>query len=290
MKRSFKTTAKHIFRSPFQALAAISVLTITFFMIAIFSLIFGGSEKIIRFFETRPQVIAFFKDNATSDQIDKLKDSINKISGVVETRQVSKEEALVNYREQNKNDPLLLEMVTADILPASLEVRASNPGVLFQIADLFKSQDIVEEVIFQKDIVENLSRWTRIIRYAGLGSVTFLLLSSMLTIMVIIGMKISSHKTEIEIIRLLGGGGWQIISPFVYEGMIYGAVGSLSGWILAWLTLLYSTPVVLEFFGAIPILPAPAWFLLGLMGGQLLLGILVGFISSTLAARHFLKS
>ena len=33
-----------------------------------------------------------------------------------------KQEALEIYKEQNKEDPLLLDLVTADILPASLEV------------------------------------------------------------------------------------------------------------------------------------------------------------------------
>lgn len=288
MTRSLRTAFRHISRSPFQAIAAWAVLTVTFFLAAIFSLTVTGSEMVIRYFETRPQVIAFFKDSAGASQMLDLKNGIEAIAGVTETNYITKKEALEIYREQNKNDPLLLEMVTADILPASLEVRAGSPEILPRIADLLSDQEIVEEVVFQKDIVDNLNRWTKALRWGGLGLVVFLMVSSVFMVIIIIGMKISNHRAEIEISRLLGATRWQVISPFVYEGMVYGVIGATLGWILAWLTLLYSTPLILSFFGSIPILPAPAWFLLSLLAGQIIAGVVIGFSASLAAARRFL--
>ena len=52
-------------------------------------------------------------------------------SGKVEsTKFISKDDALKFYQDQNKNDPLLLEMVSADSLPSSLEVNAKDPAML----------------------------------------------------------------------------------------------------------------------------------------------------------------
>lgn len=185
--------------------------------------------------------------------------------------------------------PLLLEMVTSDILPASLEVRSSDSQVLPQVAEILKNQDIVEEVSFHKDIVDNLNKWSRAIKLSGIGLISSLVISSLCMVFIVIGMKIANRKAEIEIIRLLGGSGWQVISSFVYEGIIYGIIGGITGWLLSWLTLLYTTPLILDFFGTIPVLPAPAWFLLTILGGQILTGVFIGFFASLLAAKRFLR-
>lgn len=289
MNRLFKTTWKHIRRTPIQAVAASIVLSITFFIISVFLLVTAGTEVVIRHFESRPQVTAFFKDAAAESEITELQASINKITGITSTQFISKNNALTLYREQNKNDPLLLQMVTADILPSSLEVRADSPAVLSQIAEMMKSNSIVEEVVYQKDIVDNLVRWTSAIRLGGIALILFLVGSSTLVVMIIISMKIASHKTEMEIIGLLGGSKSHIAAPFLLEAMWYGGVGSIVGWGIAYVALLYSTPLIVSFMGAIALVPVPLWFMLALLAIQFVLGIFIGFISSVLAARRFLK-
>ena len=46
-------------RSPYQSVMALLVITVTFFVGYIFSLFVLGTDTILNFFETRPQVIAF---------------------------------------------------------------------------------------------------------------------------------------------------------------------------------------------------------------------------------------
>lgn len=289
MKRQLKVTSKHILRSPFQSLAAILALSLTFFLSSSFIMILAGSYSVTQYFATRPQVIAFLKDSADETKINELKAGIQKLSGISAVVFTSKDEALTKYRKQNENDPLLLEMVTSDILPASLEVRSLDPTVLPQVAEILKTQDIVEEVSFHKDIVDNLNKWSRAIKLGGIGLVSSLVISSLCMVFIVIGMKIANRKAEIEIVRLLGGSKWQVISSFVYEGVIYGIIGGTTGWLLSWIALLYFTPTILDFFGSIPVLPAPTWFLLALLGGQIIIGILIGFFSSILAAKRFLR-
>lgn len=289
MTRSLRISFKHIRRSPYQAIAAALVLTTTFFLISTFSLVTAGSEKIIRFFESRPQVTAFFKSDAQSESVSELEKKVKTINGVTSTNFVSQEQALEIYREQNKKDPLLLEMVTADILPASLEVSVSGPEIIPQIADIMNSHEGVEDVIYQKDIIETLISWTRTIRYGGLFLISILLLSSVITIIIIISLKINTHKNEIKVMRLLGASKIHVVSPFLFEGILYGTAGSFVGWGVSYISLLYATPLVIKFIGSIPLLPVPAWFMLSLLGTQLLFGIFIGLISSLLAARRFLK-
>ena len=141
----------------------------------------------------------------------------------------------------NENDPLLLEMVTSDILLARPGSPISRPRSPTAGSRNPETQDIVEEVSSHKDIVDNLNKWSRAIKLAGIGLVSSPIISSLHMVFIVIGMKIANRKAEIEIVRLLGGSGWQVVSSFVYEGVIYGTIGGITAWVLSWLTLLYAT-------------------------------------------------
>jgi len=276
-------------RSPYQALAATLIMFLTFFLATVFVLTAGGFQVVLRYFETRPQVTAFLKDETTLEQVDTIKARLAQTGKVKEVKYISKEEALVIYREQNKNDPLLLEMVTANILPASLEVATKDIAFLPEVAQILKSEPGVEEVVFQEDVVKALHNWTSTLRKIGIGLIGVLGLVSLLIILVIIGMKITLRKEEIEILQLIGASPWYIRAPFIFEGMFYGVIGAILAWGIGYLLLLYATPFLVKFLSGIPILPVPIPFMLAILGIEILAGIVIGSLGSLLAVRRYLK-
>jgi len=287
--KHIRTAWQHIRRSPYQALAAIAVMTLTFFFAAIFIFIASGSEAILHWFETRPQVTGFFKDEVTMTQVDSLKERLNQTGKIREIKYVSKEEALAIYQEQNKDDPLLLEMVTANILPASLEVSTTDLPALGEAAQIMKEAPEIDEVIFHEDIVSSLSDWTAAIRKIGLGLIIALSFFSLTIILVIIGMKIALRRKAIEILRLIGASFWYIRLPFLLEGMFYGVVGALIAWLIAVIILLYSTPFLVSFLAGIPLLPVPPVFLALVLVVLVTGGLAIGFLGSLIALRRFLR-
>lgn len=287
--RHLKTAWNHIRRTPYQALAAILVMSLTFFIASVFILTALGSQAVLRFFETRPQVTAFFKDEVKVDQVEVLKDKLSLTGKIAQMKYVSKEEALSIYQEQNKNDPLLLEMVTANILPASLEVSTIDLSSLKEIAQILKEENGVEEVIFQEDVITSLSAWTRALRMIGLGLITFLAIVSFLTILIIIGMKIALRKEEIEILRLIGATFWYIRVPFLLEGIFYGVAGAIIAWMATYVLVLYSTPFFVSFLSGVPLLPVSPVFMLLFLGGLILGGVMIGSLGSLIAVRRYLR-
>lgn len=289
MEEHLKNAWTHIRRSPYQALAAIGIMTLTFFASSVFILLAAGSGAIMHYFETRPQVTAFFKDEVTVAQIEDLKVRLLATDKVAEAKYVSKEEALAIYREQNKDDPLLLEMVTANILPASLEVSTKDLAYLGEIASILRQEPGVDEVIFQEEVVEALKTWISNIRKIGAVLISFLGIVSFLIILVIIGMKVSIRRAEIEILQLIGASSWYIRIPFILEGIFYGALGAILAWGVSYLLLLYATPFLVNFLAGIPILPVSIVSMLGLLGGELLFGIMIGILGSFIAVRRYLR-
>ena len=286
MSRKLVTALKHMRRSPYQSVAAGVLTTVTFFVVSVFALVALGAHGMLQYFESRPQVTAFFKDGATVDDVATLKTAISGLGTVDSMNYISKDQALAIYKAQNQDNPLLLEMVTADILPASLEVSAKNVTELEPIAAVMQKDTHVEEVVFQKDVVDTLKKWVNGIRLAGLTLSSLLLFASLVTIIVILGLKFTARRAEIKTLSLLGASSWYIRGPFVLEGVLYGAVGAVLGWGATYVALLYATPSLVAFLQGIPLLPVPLVVMGEILGGEVLLGIVLGGVASLIATRR----
>lgn len=286
---AIRSSWKNIRRSPYQAIGAIFIMTLTFLAVSIFTFILLGSSRVISYFESKPQVTAFFKDEATNAQIDSLKKDVETTGKVSSTKFVSKEQALKIYREQNKNDPLLLDLVTADILPASLEVSTEKIADLAEVSSAIQKSPIVQEVIYQKDVVATLSSWTSALRKLGIAVIVILSLVSVFIMITIIGIKISQKREDIEIMKLIGANNWYIRWPFIFEGIFYGLIGALVGWVVSVGALFYATPTLSSFLRGIPVFPVSPVFLLALLLVEFILASLLGALSSYLAVLRYLK-
>ncbi|HLD01750.1 MAG TPA: permease-like cell division protein FtsX [Patescibacteria group bacterium] len=284
----FNTAWKHVRRSPYQALAAIFILIQTFFVISLFTFVIFGSARVISYFESQPRVSAFFKEEITREDALVLEEEVNATGKIAESKYVSKEEALQIYQNIFKDDPLLLEFVTSDILPASLEVSTYEIEDLASISEILRKSPFVQEITYPQDIVSSLTKWTSAIRKVGAVLIGVLALDSVFIMVIIIGIKISQKREEIEIMKLLSATNWYIRWPFMYEGIFYGITGAFFGWVFATGVLLYATPFLKSFFG-IPVIPISPLFLFGLLGAEVLVAIILGVFSSFLAVLRYLK-
>ena len=279
----------HIRRSPYQALAAILIMVLTFLAVSVFTILVVGSSGVISYFESKPEVTAFFKNSAKQSDIDALQSALKATGVVASMKYISKDQALKIYQQQNKNDPLLLELVTADVLPASLEISTVNLEDLPQLSVYLQKNPAVQEVVYQKDVVSALTNWTNAIRIIGVLLIALLSVVSVLIMSIIIGMKIAHKKDEIEIMQLIGATKWYISNPFILEGVFYGVIGAFFGWAVSSVILLATTPLLETFLRGIPVVPAPWWFYVALLVGELLFAILLGIVSSILAVMRYIK-
>jgi cell division transport system permease protein len=285
----FRIAWTHIRRSPYQAMSAVLVLTLTFFVISFVAGILYVSESAIKYFESKPQVTFFIKDTVKKDAVDKLISNIKQNPVVSSVKYVSKEDALKLYRKQFEKDPLLLEMVTASILPASIEVSTLEVGNLQNVYEEYKNNPSVEEVVFQKDIVQNLSKWTRVVRLVGIGYISFHLILSFFVIMTIISMKIAIKKEEIEILQLLGATRSYIRMPFILEGMIYGFVGSIFSSMMFLIISFFAWSQFSGFLSGMNFVNFDPAIIILYLSIMTVFGLLLGWFSSMLAVFRFLK-
>ena len=289
LPRLIKTTFQRITRNPYNAFAAVFVMFLTFFISGLVVLITLSSNQVLSFFESRPQVTAFLNDGTTSKQITDLQDKLIKTEIVSKTKYVSKEEALEIYRSRFENEPLLTEFVTAEILPASIEVSTYELADLAQVADLLEDEPLVDEVIFERSIVETLQTWVQSIRNIGIAVVVFLLITSFLITLIVIGLNISLHKDEIEIMKLVGASSWYVRTPFVIEGLFYGLLSALLATLLLLGIFAWVSPALRSTFVDIPLFENRIETFGIMLLSELIIGAIIGFVGAFVATRRFLK-
>ncbi len=289
-------------RTPYQSLASFLILFFTLFLSLFFFNLTSFFNGILSYVETKPQVTVYFQTTTRENEIFKIRDQISSSGKALSMKYVSKDEALKIYKDLNKNNPLLLEMVTADILPPSLEIYAKQPSYLVDIATFVKKQPGVDEVIFQKDIIDKLLTLTTVLRRSSLFILLFLLIVSFIVLMTTTAFKIALKKDEIELLRLLGASKFYIQKPFLYEGALFGLVAGTLAFIIFYLIFLSFNPFLSSYLTGVPRLsfyglsnldlyvwpPTPTFVAVSYVFVALF-GVLIGFIGNYLSTSKYIS-
>jgi cell division transport system permease protein len=288
-------------RTPYQSLAAFLVLFFTLFVSAFLFIGLSFLYGLLGYVESRPQVTVYFQTKTLPEDISKIREQLINSGKVMDVKYISKEDAFNIYKQLNKDNPLLLEMVSADILPPSLEIYAKKPVYLSQIAEFLKKQPGVDEVNFQKDIVDRLLTLTDILRKSTIAFFLFLLFMSTIVLTTTTLFKVALKKDEIELMRLLGATNFYIKKPFIFEGIFFGLSASIVSFLILGGALLYFNPFLKSYLNGIPSLnlglpyyqlqvwPMNPIFLITSFTLSTLFGVGIAIIASLLATQKFLK-
>lgn len=281
---ALSTALTTIRRTPYQSLSLVIALTISLFVGYCLSFVLLGADIILRDLETKPQIIAFFELGTDIATIQELEKSLNENSTVKSVKVITQEEALTLYQAENKDDPLLMELVTAAILPASIEVQANTLTELQQLRSGLEEAEGVEEVVFPEAFIAEITKWMSALRTGGIVAVSIMGIQFFLTAFIAIGLKSTSQKGAISVARLLGASKSYIKKPFLVEGMLYGLTASLLGWVLAMSAFLIISPYLAPF--GIPTLQMTQPGILALQLGAgtsltVVLGLMAGYLASS---------
>lgn len=287
---AINTTWHHLRRSPFQSLIALLVMVFSFFVISIFIIINSGLSQVLVYFETKPEITLFLKDGLNQTAIDNIQKELASYENIKQIKFISKDKALEIYKEENKNNPMLTEMVTASILPASLEVTVSDPKTLEKIYQNYAARtDVIDEIIYQKDIINSLLDWTNAIRKTGMIFIIIVGLIGFFTISTIIGMKITNRKEEIKISRLLGASNFYVKKPFLLEGAFYGVCGGFVGSLLSFIIALIFRSSINSFFQPVVFIDANLSFYGLVLLSEIFFGSFIGLLASWIGVKRYIK-
>jgi len=250
---SLKRSLKNLYLDISVTMSSLLVMTLTFFSIAVF-LIFGFyTHFAIKHLEQSPQIFVYFTDNATEEYVLEVKAQLEKAVQVSEVRYTSKELALETYVESNKDNPLLLESISANIFPASLDIKASNISYFDEIITNLEVVENIESIDFQEVVIERLKDISNKSRIIGVSLITLLIIMSFLNTLLTVGMTIRAQKREIEVMKLVGASNWFIIKPYLAQGILYAVISSFIVGLLLFISFPFMLPQIESFFTGVPI-------------------------------------
>ncbi len=300
--RIIRAGLQNFVRNATLAIAAMAVMVITL-TIVLFSIIANATfANTIKQITDKIDVSVYLKDEVTTAQKDKLINDIKKIDNVREVNYLSKDQALEKYKQQNQGnlDLLLAISQTDNPLPASLQIKPKDTNKIQEIKNYLEKSEVKALQSDQpsysgdrKEAIDKIAKATKFFREAGVAGVIVFAAVSMLIIFNTIRMAIFNRRDELTIMRLLGASTWFIRGPFVVETVLYGVVSAIISVTLV--NILFSVSAaafdasslgLLDIKYANDYLGNHFWLILLT---QLLIGILIGAVSSVVATRRYLK-
>ena len=301
-KRIVKTGFINFGRNAWLGIAAMAVMVITLTII-LFSIIANATfANTIQQITDRIDVSVYLNDSVTNKPRDELINNLKGLENVESVTYISKDQALVIYKQQNAGNSDLLTAIsqTDNPLPASLQIKPRDPNRIEEIRTYLEKGDIKalqsDETSYsgdRKQAIDKITSATNFFRQAGIAGIIIFAIISMLIIFNTIQMAIFNRRDELTIMRLLGASTNFIRGPFIVESILYGIVsGVLSIIIIQALFSVSSRTFEASSLGILDIDYSNTYFkdhFFAFLGLQLGVGILIGAISSLIATRRYLK-
>ena len=232
----------------------------------------------------------YLKDGNKQEVNDAVKASLEGMNGVDEVTYVSKDEALLTLKERWGDNGYLLDNLPDNPLPDSYTVYVEDKDAANSLAEAALTIEGVDDVVYYRDTIEKLAQISHFIEVGSIIAMAFLVIVSIIIVANTIKLTVFNREKEIGIMKYLGATDWFVRSPFVWCGIIVGAVSAL---IATGLVHLIYTKII-ELVGTdiariISVTMVPADYLTkNLLVIFLCLGISIGVVGSIISIRRFL--
>ena len=227
--RNFRDAFKGVFRNFSLSFASISCITITLIVVAVSIVLSENVNNFTVLVENDVTIVAFIDNKLSDSQIDEIKDKISSIDNVSKIEFRSKKNITKEMRESSETFDSIMKNWSDDENPIqnTFQVKVKDINKIKNVADEIKKIDGINLVKYGEGMVEQLVSVFTVVHKICLGAVVALVLVTAFLISNTIKITISSRQREIGIMRLIGASNLNIRIPFIIEGLLLGALGSI---------------------------------------------------------------
>ena len=296
-KRIVKWGLKNFWRNGWLSTATISIMILTLLVITVLIMVNVIANGVLLNLEDKIDISVYFKPQATEADILQAKTQLETLAEVERIEYVSQNDALINFKEKHKDNPVLLQSLGElenNPLEASLNIKAKETSQYASINQFLESvhyKDIIDKVNYMqnKDVIEKLGKIIVDVKTFGLILSLGLAVIVFLVTFNAIRLAIYRSREEINVMRLVGASNWFIRGPFIIEGLMYGVIATVITMILLYPAFYFVSPKLSSF---LPIENIFSYFksnMFSLFFLLLLVSLALGTFSSFIAVRKYLK-
>ena len=264
-------------------------IALVLFLLGVFALLMMHAQKLSNHLKENIGFEVVMNSNVKEANILKLQKELDAMPAVKSTEYITKEEAIRRLSDDLGEDFLQWLGNEENPLLPSIDVRfnaewANNDSIAALQAQLLKNND-VKEIYYQKSLVGLINQNVKQIGLALMIASLMLLVIAITLIRNTIRLSIYSKRFLVRSMQLVGATPAYIRRPFIRSGILQGFLGALLADLLLAL-LLYGLDKRLPELTLVQ----DYTIIIGIFVGIILLGMLLGGLSTRLALRKYLHA
>lgn len=280
-------------QSPLVQLLAIGTMAVCMLLLGTTMLIFANASRVAHDLGVDTPVTVFMQPDVDPATATALRERIAALPEVARAERVSPEQALARLQTgagETGERAELLAGIDPGVLPESVEIEfvaGVEPGFADALATRVQSMDGVEEVAVLGPWVQQVEQMLTSLRALAIGVALLVSLACLAIVWSTIRLGVFARRSEIQLLRLVGGTARFVRGPFVVEGVVQGVLGTALALSGLWLAFELIRPLLERGMSLLFAAGSLQFFSTTQMAIGLGFGALLGLIGSRAAvARH----
>lgn len=296
MKLGFfmREASRALRRNAAPSFAALATILLTMLVVGVFIPIVQATTGAANDVRKRVLVDVFLVRDASQSDVARVRAQLLDTVNVKRVEFVSKQEA---YKQQRGKDPEAFALLGSNPLPDTFRVTPEDPDDVLKIASALAPEaagggrtpidSSIEEVRTRRDDTTKILQVTRFVKLMAGTLAALLIAASIFLIANTIRLSLYARRREVEVMKLVGATDWFIRWPFVIEGIIVGALGTL----LAILLLAVGKIAIIDPLASdFSLISAPETMPFALLIAVMMAaGIAISAVGSAVSLRRFLR-
>jgi cell division transport system permease protein len=289
-------------RNAWLTIAATAVMTITLFVIFVSVVSQTVLLDTVAQLRDSLKMSVYLSTETTPEETQQVVAEVDKLPSVLQVDIRTPEQAREAFIDDYKSDASALEAVkeATNQFPWTLSIKVQDINNTTELAKLVEENETVKAHLDpnrsasfageRRTAIETIASTAGFIRQIGIVmSIVFVGISTLI-IFNTIRMAIFNRREEIQMMKLIGAERSFIRGPFLVEAIVYGFFAALIATALGFGLLVLAAPALQgQDVNVQPTLDMMTFYAGFVLLGMILIGAIIGIISSSLATRRYLK-
>jgi cell division transport system permease protein len=219
-----RETASNLWRNRLMTIAAVLTVAVSLSLVGTSLILKQGVAHATRQWQGGVSAAVFLKPTVSTAQRNSIAQQLHQLpyvkSCIYRSQQYDYSEA------KHLLPPDEAQALTLASTPSSLRCVLNNPNQAQAIAKQFDGYPGVRNVASPLAAIRTMESVTRVLQWVFLVLALILLLSASVLILNTIRLAIFARRREVSVMKLVGATNWFIRIPFMFEGVIQGALGA----------------------------------------------------------------
>ena len=284
--------ARGMAQSPLVQLIAVGTMAVCMLMLGTVTLVFSNARAVTQEWGVDVPMTVYMVEGVEPQETQAIAGRIEAIDSVESAERITPQVALERLEQGLGGHGGALEGIDAEALPDSIEVHleaGTDASFAPRLAEKLEAFEEVEEVALLGAWVEQAEQMLDTLRLLAAGIGLLVGMACMAIVWSTIRLGVFARRSELEILRLVGGTHSFVRGPFVVEGMIQGVVGTGLAVGILWFAFDFLRPFLEEGLSMVFAAGAIHFFTPLQIVCALAFGAAVGFAGSRAAVARYAK-